>query len=114
MSKTINEVATKVLFKLGRLPNGQVAPANMLNIVKDAYDGLYEDLFENSLVNWASDDAIPEFAVWPIIILLCARVGDDFGVNTDRFIALNDSMEGKLAELIASPAESDVTPGQFY
>lgn len=110
MSKTITAIAVGVLQEIGRLPDGQVAEASQTKIVKDAYDGLYEDLFNNSLVNWASTDSIPEFAVFPIEQMLAGRVAGKFGVDATKYLVLDDVMRSKLAENVANPSEQDVTP----
>ena len=114
MAKTIAEIAVGVLEEIGRLPDGQVAPASQLQKVKDAYTGLYEDLFNNSLVNWAEDDSIPEFAVYPVEQMLAGRVAGKFGVDATKYLVLVDTMEAKLAENLANPSEQDVTPMVYF
>lgn len=114
MAKTIAEIAVGVLREIGRLPDGQVAEASQLQTVKDAYSGLYEDLFNNSLVNWASTDKIPEFAVYPIKQMLAGRVAGEFGVDATKYLVLVDTMEAKLAENLANPSEQDVTPMVYF
>jgi len=93
MAKTITEVATDVLRKLGRLPDGQVAVANQIAQIEYSYDGLYEELANDSLVNWASTADIPNFAVHPITMLLLGRVADNFGVPNQWIGFYNDARE---------------------
>jgi hypothetical protein len=109
MSKTIAEIGKEVLQEIGRLPDGQVAPASQLKTVKDAYTGLYEELLNDSLVNWPlEDDAIPEFATDSLIILLSGRVAGKFGVpNVWR--AAEPLMRKKLGSQISSPYEPQPT-----
>jgi hypothetical protein len=114
MAKTKTEIATKVLEELGRLPDGQVAPNSQIKKVKDAYDSLYGDLFNRSLVNWTADGSIPEFAVYPIIQLTAARIARTFGVDSTPYEVKTDIMENKLAEQLANPSEDDTTPGVFF
>jgi hypothetical protein len=115
MAKTIKEVATKVLKKLGRLPGGQVAPADQLKIVTDEYEELFEDLFENSNVNWSSDDDIPEGAAGYIKNLLLGRTADDFGVQNKWENPEYIKIQKKgLAMFLASPYVSQPTPYSDY
>lgn len=80
MSKTLTEIATSVLQEIGRLPDNQVAPESQIKKVTDAYDGLYEELLNNELVNWSKADDVPDFATRKIIIMLSGRVANNFGV----------------------------------
>lgn len=114
MAKTITEIAVKVLEELGRLPDGQVAPASQLKKVKDAYNGLYEELFNRSLVNWSSADSIPEFAVYMIVQLTAGRIARSFGVDPTPYLLLVIPLETRLAEQVANPAEEDTAPGVFF
>ncbi len=102
MAQTIAEISESVLKKLGRLPDGQVAPASQTKQVKDAYTGLYDELLNDGLVSWDSTADIPDFAVYPITILLLGMVSDNFGVP-DRWSAARDLMRFKLSQQISSP-----------
>jgi len=102
MSKTIEEAATKVLSKLGRLPAGQVATSAQIKSVTDEYDGLYDELLNDSLVDWAKDDDLPDYAFNPVVILLLGRTADDFGVP-DQWSAREDQQRLKLGSQISSP-----------
>jgi hypothetical protein len=114
MAKTIAELSVKVLEELGRLPQGQVAPAARLQKVKDAYNGLYEYLENKGLVNWGSTDSVPEWSVYPLTMLISGRVGRAFGVDTTPYILVADNMVNMIAEQIANPSEEDTTPGVFF
>jgi len=113
MSKTLAEVAEKVLKKLGRLADGQVAPASQKKSVTDEYDGLYDELLNDGLVNWAKADSIPDFAYNPICILLLGRVADDFGVP-DKWSARETQQRKKISAQISSPYVSATTPFEDY
>ena len=102
MSKTIAEIANSVLKKLGRLPDGQTAPASQTKVVKDAYTGLYDELLNDSLVNWGIDDDIPSLAVYAITVLLLGMTANDFGV-TDAWSNREVLMRRKLSKQITSP-----------
>jgi hypothetical protein len=109
MSKTIAEIGKEVLQEIGRLPDGQVAPASQLKTVKDAYTGLYEELLNESLVNWPiADDEIPEFATDALIILLSGRVAGKFGVP-NQWRGAEDIMKSRLNSQITSPYEPQPT-----
>jgi len=108
MAKTIAEIANDVLKKLGRLPDGQVAPASQTKIVKDAYTGLYDELLNDSLVNWGSSDSIPSFAVYPVTMLLLSMTADDFGVP-NSWLQLRSSLRFMLSQQILSPYEAQTT-----
>lgn len=108
MAKTILEISNKVLSRLGRLPDGQVAPQSQVQVVEDAYDGLYEELLNDSLVNWASTDDIPDFASNSIQTLLLGMVADEFGVP-NQWIQLTDIARSKLSQQLALPYVSQPT-----
>ena len=114
MAKTKLEIAVKVLRKLGRLPDGQVAPASQTAIVEDSYDGLYSELEGRALVSWSATDDIPDFAAHYIVILLCGRVADDFGVDGSFYISQLDFAEFRLAELLSNIREDETTPGVYF
>ena len=114
MSKTIAEIAKEVLQEIGRLPDGQVAPASQVKTVEDAYTGLYDELLNDSLVNWAiADDEIPEFATDPIIIMLAGRVAGKFGVP-NQWRAAEPTMRLRLGKNISSPYVSQTTTFEDY
>lgn len=110
MAKTIAEIAQDVLQKLGRLPEGQTATSAQRKKVTDAYEGLYDELNKDSLVNWSSADNIPEFAVYPVKTMLTGMVADDFGVP-DVWSARKKQMRGMLSRSLKSPYASQ--PTQF-
>lgn len=102
MAKTLLEISTEVLQEIGRLPDGQVAPASQTDKIADAYTGLYEELLNNSIVDWSSTDDIPEYATNPIIIMLASRVAGRFGVP-NQWLQREGLMRATLAQQIASP-----------
>ena len=102
MAMTITQIAKEVLQEIGRLPDGQVAPASQVKTVERAYDGLYEELLNNSLVNWAALDDIPDFASNFLIIMLAGRVSGRFGVP-DQWTAREGNMMALLSQQLASP-----------
>jgi len=109
MAKTISEIAVDVLEEIGRLPDGQVAPASQSSKVKKAYTGLYQELLNIPVVNWSSTDDIPDFAVNSIVILLSSRVSGRFGVP-NQWLQLEEREKRNLAQQIASPYVSQPTP----
>ena len=113
MSKTIKEIATKVLQKIGRLPSNQTMSAGHEKSVTDEYDGLYDELLNDSLVNWAKADDIPDFAFHPITIMLCGRVADDFRVP-DKWSQRETQQRMKLAKQLESPYVPEVTQMESY
>ena len=102
MSDTIKEIGVKVLEEIGRLPDGQVAPAGQLKRVETAYTGLYQELLNDSLVNWSATDDIPDFAVDSIVFMLAGRVATRFGVPNE-WRKFEDGARMSLAGQIASP-----------
>lgn len=113
MSKTIEEVRNMVLRVVGRFQEGNVPNSNTAGIVEDAYDGLYDELLNDSLVNWSKADDLPEFAVNPVKILLSSRVAFDFGVP-NVWAQFEDVMRLKLSQQIASPYVSQPTQAEYY
>jgi len=114
MAKTVTQIAIKVLQKLGRLPDGQVAPASQVEIVKDAYSGLYAELFNRALVDWGEADDLPEYAVQHVATILCSRIADQFGVDPTIYLAQMELSFAKLAEQLANEKEPEVVPGEYF
>lgn len=108
MPFTVGEIAKEVLQEIGRLPDGQVAPASQVKTVENAYKMLYEELLNNSNVNWAAGDDIPDFAANPIIVMLAGRVSGRFGVP-DQWSQLEGLQRNLLAQQLVSPYVPDVT-----
>ncbi len=108
MPFAIGEIAKEVLQTIGRLPDGQVAPASQVKTVENAYKMLYEELLNNSNVNWSAVDDIPDFAANPIIIMLAGRVSGRFGVP-DRWSPQEGTQRNLLAQQLVSPYVPDVT-----
>lgn len=109
MAKTLKEVAKRVLQDLGRLPNGQVATAAQENIILDAYNGVYESLLNDEIVNWASDDDVPDFAVRAVVTLLKGQVAEAFGNNPNPFLAQEQSMRQILSRQIVNNYAPETT-----
>jgi hypothetical protein len=102
MARTQNEIAVRVLKKLGRLPDGQVAPASHTKIVKNEYTDLYQELLDDGIVNWSASDNIPNNVARYITVILLGRCSDDFGVP-DKWTILEPFMKKKIAAMVASP-----------
>lgn len=116
MAKTIKEVSQEVLQEIGRLPMGQTANANQLKTVSDSYDGLYQQLFNDSLVDWSATDDIPEYATDTVIKMLSGRISGRFGVP-DVWTATKEqrnNLRRELACQIASPYVPGETPYKDY
>lgn len=113
MAKTPTEVYVMVLEGLGRLADGQVAPASQTKKVRQKYEGLYDELLEDSLVNWGVDDDIPEFAVHPVVQLLLGMTADTFGVP-DKWTASREFWRARLANSLASPYTPQPTRVDYF
>lgn len=110
MARTIEQIATSVLRKLGRLPEGQTITGGQKSQVKDEYDELYLELKDASLVSWGASDDIPTEAAGPIKTLLLGRLADDFGVlnKWDNPATIKDQ-KIRLGALIVVPWEYQET-----
>ena len=113
MSKTIAEITKEVLEEIGRLQEGQVATAAQLQTVEDSYDGLWEELYNDSAIAWASDDDIEDYAADAIIILLAGRVAGRFGVP-NVWKQLEPLQKRKLRQQMASPYEPQPTQADHF
>lgn len=97
MAKTITEIATMVLHKIKRLPFNQTALPGHVKIIQDAYADLHSELQEDGLVNWTSSDDIPDLCAYPVTIMLCGRVADDFQVQ-DKWTIFEPGMRKRIAK----------------
>lgn len=110
MARTIEQIATSVMRKFGRLPEGQTITGGQKTQVKDEYDELYLELKDISLVSWGADDDVPTEAAGPIKVLLLGRLADDFGVPNkwdNEVVIKNQKM--RLGALMATPWEYQET-----
>ena len=82
MAKSKEEIAKKVLQKLGALATGQVPSDADLQLAQDAYESVFQTLQAPELLApWLEDDNIPENAVFPIVGLCAALLTNEFGVS---------------------------------
>jgi len=112
MSRTTKELSEKVLRKLGRLPAHQTMTASQEKHVTDEYDDLYQELLDNSIVNWASSDDIPSNVYNPIYNILRERLKADFGVpgmGTSELELYERRMRLKISKVITNPYISQTT-----
>jgi hypothetical protein len=73
---TIEQLAIKVLSKIGKYEQGSLAAADFQN-VQDAYASLYLTLADDGLVTWAfADTDIPNRFILPLTTLLAAEIAD--------------------------------------
>jgi len=103
---TLTELSTRVLQKLGVLPTGEVADADDADIVQTKYGSLYEQLQTLSLVSWAADEAIPEYAAEQIVQMTAAISVDEFEISEPKRSAL--MIEGLLHLNPPSQAEKSL------
>ena len=75
---TKNEIATKVLQKLGVIHADSTADNDDLSLITGKYDSFYANLKAQDLVSWGSGDDIPETHVIPIVGLLSRECLEDF------------------------------------
>lgn len=105
MAKTIEEIASRVLRKLGRLPEGQSPTGSQVSQIRDEYDELYQELLDDGIVTWSASDDIPDNVVGPVYTLLLGRLADDFGVPNQWMLnALGQDLEKKMKRKISAAA----------
>lgn len=78
---TIEQLAAKVLSKLGVYQAGNpVSPEDLQN-VSDAYTGVYHTLSDDALVTWAlADTDIPDRFQLPLTNLVAAEIADFYHI----------------------------------
>jgi hypothetical protein len=75
---TIEQMAIKVLSKLGNWDKSQPVSAEDLEAVNDAYLSVYAILFDDGLVTWANTEDIPDRFLSPLKLLITAELADDY------------------------------------
>lgn len=78
---TQNELAAKVLQKLGIIDANGTARNADLTLITDKYSSFYENLKAEDLVSWGSGDDIPNTHLIPIVGLLARECLEDFTVS---------------------------------
>ena len=87
MAKTRQEIAKRVIQKLGRVGRGQTVFADDLKLALDTYDLVYAALQAPELLApWPPDDNIPDEAYLPMVALVAAELLAEFRVS-DRAAA---------------------------
>lgn len=119
---TLTDLKTAVLQHLGVLATNTNPNVDDTNIVGDKYPSLYAMLLTKELVNWSTDEDIPDECAIPVTMMLSYLCAPSFGVvgaDYDRLRAEGalDSRPISIAEkqlrmqmtpaYIASPAQPD-------
>lgn len=77
---TIEQLAVKVLSKLGVYDRSSLSAEDLLNVA-DAYEGVYATLLDDGLVTWAlADEDIPVRFSLPLTVLISAEIADFYHV----------------------------------
>jgi hypothetical protein len=73
-----SELRNRVLRKIKVLPNGQTADANDASLVDEAWQELYETLYQDNIINFEDYDDIPDEAVRPLVDIMAYEIVDEF------------------------------------
>ena len=94
---TKNELAIKVLQKLGVAEAGETPSTDDTGIVEDKYDSRYKVLAAKDLVSWGSGDDIPTEAVEPVTSIVANDCLSEFIIPQDKQgIIARDANQGLI------------------
>lgn len=114
---TIEQLAAKVLSKLGVHQSGNpIEAADLLN-VSDAYTGVYHTLSDDALVTWAlTDTDIPGRFQLPLTTLIAAEIADFYhvpapmeGWQRTRLLAINT-----IRRQLASGQDAEHVTAEYF
>lgn len=74
------EVRNQALEKLGVIGAGETPDTVDSTTVDNAYASIYEELRSRHLVDWASGDDVPSWAVLHVVDILSNRVANRYGI----------------------------------
>lgn len=84
MSVTVANFKQKVGFRLGIIRSTENLKAQDAQLIQEAYESLYDELDEESLVDFYVGDPIPDKYVDILVGMVAARCVDDFGIEEPR------------------------------
>lgn len=110
MSKTTQQLATRVLERLKVIAAGETPDAADAASVKTFYANSFAELQVHDLVYWDQDD-IPDEAFEPLSDLLAGRLAPDFGQSRPD---LEESGTQRLASLAAVGGTGRIVTGSYF
>lgn len=113
---TIEQLAIKVLSKLGVYDRSTLDAADLLN-VSDAYQAVYATLLDDGLVTWAlADTDIPVRFSLPLTTLIAAEIADFYHATppAEGWDRAKLSATNTIRRQLASGQETDVSTAEYY
>lgn len=113
---TQEQLAIKVLSKLGNFDRSAVDPADQKNVT-DTYNSIYEILKDDGLVTWASTADIPDKHALPIVALVASRLREDYQVAPlaiDLLPIYKHPEYATLRRQLATPYVAAETEATYY
>ena len=109
--------AKRVLGKIG-VCDALVSPEiQEIQIVQDAYDGIYQTLKDDGLVSWSADDSIPVRFVLPLIDLVAAQVKPIYGKSLtimENLPILEQPAVKTIRRQMAAPYVPEETQSEYF
>lgn len=110
MTKTTQQLAERVLKRIGWLASGETATAEDALSVKEYYSGSFAELAVEGLVYWDEAD-IPDEAFEALADLIAGRIAPDFGKSKPD---LEQSGTLRLRRLASQGATGRVVTGEYF
>lgn len=114
---TIEQLAAKVLAKLGVYQAGNPVEPEDLQNVTDAYTGVYYILNDDGLVTWAlTSEDIPDRFQLPLTTLISAEIADfyDSKPPAEGWEKAKLNATKTIRRQLASGQETDVVTAEYY
>ena len=114
---TIADFAVKVMQKMGVWDIAKTLSAEDLTNVTDAYNTIYLQLKDDSLVTWGSTEDIPTRFVLPLTVMVAAEIGDFYLVpeqQLQRFILQAGIAEKTIRKQLASGQDPDRVTAEYF
>ncbi len=110
MTKTTQQLATRVLLRLKVIASGEVPDNADAEDVKDFYSGQFAEMTVNGLTYW-DETEIPDEVFEALADYVAGRIGPDFGKQRPDLEASGDR---RLRTLSAQGATGRVVAGQYF
>jgi len=114
---TAAEIRNKASLKLGKGAIGQTLANPISSDLDQAYVEVYARLRDESLVNWAFADEVPDAIVSPVVDLVAFARADDYSVSSERYqrlILAAGQAEVRIRRSIQGDYFSDSEEAKYY
>jgi len=117
LTRTRSELVLRALSVLGKLPAGQAAAAEDVELVDGYLDGMLDRLALQNVLYVVDPNEIPGAAYRDLAVLLAAEASTDFGLTVDELSSWTVTpadAEDSLKRMVRSRPTYEQHPVDYY